>query len=462
MPTGANLPFLTYKDTGIQSVNTTLTPIEDENVVSQFLSQNSRVYLNGSNDVVLQQNVTDIAADHSITNMPNNLTFRIPNDGDAISKVLFSYSVNVESTSTSPSNFLSKAFGLELIKNVEVRVGNQLWQTLTPEDILARMGTEDDYDTKFEIYDSITSVRGPSATPLLMYNINPVHFLTAGKYNISGTIDLKIFSGSGDKLNTYLQVGAPNNDMLVKIYLNSIIAANSFTDISSATNFETSLIVKRHLLTDTEKIYVKDNVINSLIHTSQNVSKVLKWGTLPSDDGTEFNFTIDISDITINTSHLLIGISTSPYGRHGSTVGINPGLGTNYRQVYQPNPIAANSNAGPGIYDCLSHIELFINGSSVTGKLPSSYLLYGAKKMLGLTAGYDLPYYCVPLASTKFGVDSLVMSKLSSKKLVLSTNKTLFGGGAQDDNYKILANITGVGTNVVSYAGGNCSQQIAN
>ena len=97
MPTGANLPFLTYKDTGIQSVNTTLTPIEDENVVSQFLSQNSRVYLNGSNDVVLQQNVTDIAADHSITSMPNDLTFRIPNDGDAISKVLFSYSVNVES-----------------------------------------------------------------------------------------------------------------------------------------------------------------------------------------------------------------------------------------------------------------------------------------------------------------------------------------------------------------------------
>ena len=71
--------------------------------------------------------------------------------------------------------------------------------------------------------------------------------------------------------------------MVVKIYLNSIIGANSFTDISSAANFETSLIVKRHLLTDTEKIYVKDNVINSLIHTSQNVSKVLKWGTLPSD-----------------------------------------------------------------------------------------------------------------------------------------------------------------------------------
>ena len=67
-------------------------------------------------------------------------------------------------TSASPSNFLSKAFGLELIKSVEVRVGNQLWQTLTPEDILARMGTEDDYGAKFEIYDSIASVRGPSAT----------------------------------------------------------------------------------------------------------------------------------------------------------------------------------------------------------------------------------------------------------------------------------------------------------
>ena len=459
MPTGANLPFLTYKDTGIQSVNTTLTPIEDENVVSQFLSQNSRVYLNGSNDVVLQQNVKDIHEDHAITNMPTNLTFRIPNDGDAISKVLFSYSVNVSQISSTPGTFLSKAFGLELIKNVEVRVGNQLWQTLTPEDILARMGTEDDYGTRYDIYDSITSVKGPGKVT------DPggsfLSLTIADEYNISGTIDLKIFSGSGDKLNTYLQVGAPNNDMVVKIYLNNIIAANSFTDISSATNFETSLIVKRHLLTDTEKIYVKDNVINSLIHTSQNVSKVLKWSTIPLDAYAEFNFTIDLSDITINTSHLLIGISTSPYGRHGSTYRIQPGVGTNYRQRPQPNPTGADL-VNPGIYDCLSHIELFINGSSVTGKLPSSYLLYGAKKMLGLNAGYDLPYYCVPLASTKFGVDSLVMSKLSSKKLVLSTNKTLFGGGNLNDNYKILANITAVGTNVVSYVGGNCSQQIAN
>jgi len=459
MPTGANLPFLTYKDTGIQSVNTTLTPIDDENVVSQFLSQKSRVYLSGSNDVVLPEN---IPSDKSITNMPTDLTFRIPNDGDAISKIQFSYSLNVTQSYTLPSNFLSKSIGLELIKKVEVRVGNQLWQTLTPEDILARMTTEDEYNSKYDLYESITSVKGTQEPAF--YNSGVDSYFTLkhdAEYNISGTIDLKIFSGSGDKLNTYLQVGAPNNDMSVKIYLNSIIAANTFNDISTATNFETSLIVKRHLLTDTEKTYVNKNVINSLIHTSQNVSNVLQWGTLPSDSKTEFNFTIDLSAITISASHLLIGISTSPYGIYNSTTRIKGGEGTYYRRLSQPNT-EGTSAISPGIYDCLSHIELFVNGSSVTGKLPSSYLIYGAKKMLGLSTLFDVPYYCVPLASTKFGTDSLVMSKLSSKKLVLSTNKIMFGGGVYDSNYKILASVTAVGTNIVTYAGGNCSKQIAN
>lgn len=458
MPTGANLPFLTYKDTGIQSVNTTLTPIDDENVVSQFLSQKSRVYLSGANDVVLPEN---IPSDKSITDMPTDLSFRIPNDGDAISKIQFSYSLNVTQSSASPSNFLSKSLGLELIKKVEVRVGNQLWQTLTPEDILARMSTEDEYNSKYDLYESITSVKGSGTNGATLYTVSPYFSLVGGEYNISGTIDLKIFSGSGDKLNTYLQVGAPNNDMLVKIYLNSIKAANSFTDIASANNFETSLIVKRHLLTDTEKTYVKNNVVNSLIHTSQNVSKVLQWGTLPSDSKTEFNFTIDLGTITISASHLLIGISTSPYGIYSSSTRIEEGISTYYRQSSLPNPTGTNP-VNPGIYDCLSHIELFVNGSSVTGKLPSSYLIYGAKKMLGLTTAFDAPYYCVPLASTKFGTDSLVMSRLSSKKLVLSTNKIIFGGGTYNSDYKILASVTAVGTNVVTYVGGNCSQQIAN
>lgn len=461
MPTGANLPFVTYKDTGIQSVTTTISPIEDENVVSQFLSQGSRVYLNGSNDVVLDQDLG--GTNYSITSMPSYLTFRVPDDGDAISKIQFSYSFNFEQKTESPSNYISKTLGLELINKVEVRVGNQLWQTLTPQDILSRMVTEGDYSSGQEIFDSITCLRGENINQSTVLDITDRIYTTIpiGLYNVSGTIDLGVFSGSGAKLNSFIQAGAPNNDILVKIYFNSLKPERSLSDIGNISYFTTSLIVKRHIFTDVEKKYVKDNVINSVIHTSQNVSDVLKISSFPEDYKSPFTFTIDLSNITINASHLLLGVSITAYGDYSTTNSELKDLHSNYLKAYGLVN-GTNSAANQGLYDCLSYVELMINGSSVTGKLPSSYLLNNSKKFLGLNALPDFPFYCIPLASTKFGEGSLVMSKLSNKKLVLTTNGLLFGKKTISSTRKILTSVTAVGTNVVSYVGGNCSQQIAN
>ena len=457
MPSGANLPFYTYKDNGTQSVTTTISPIEDENVVSQFLSQGSRVYLNGSNDVVLDE---VLGTNNNIANMPPYITFRVPNEADAISKIQFSYSFNYEQTSAFPNDIVSKTLGLELINNVEVRVGNQLWHTLTPYDILSRLTTEGDYSSAQEIIESITTIRGEELTESIADYKDRYYKAPAGKYNISGTIDLGIFSGSGEKINSFIQAGAPNNDILIKIYLNSL-TTGALHDISSVTDFIPSLIVKRHIFTDTEKNYIKENVINSVIHTSQNVSKVLATTLPPIVSTSDFTFTIDLSNITINASHLLLGVSITGYGDHATTNTELTNISSNYLKTYGLVN-GTNSLVNQGLYDCLSYVELMIGGSSVTGKLPASYLLNNSKKFLGLSARSDFPFYCIPLASTKFGEDSIVMSKLSNKKLILTTNGRVFGTRAFDTARKILASVTAVGTNVVSYVGGNCSQQIAN
>ena len=459
MPTGANLPFVTYRDTGIQSVTTTISPIEDENVVSKFLSQGSRVYLNGSNDVVLDQDLGGTS--YSISSMPSYLTFTVPDDGDAISKIQFSYSFNFNQTSTSPNSLMSKTLGLELINKVEVRVGNQIWQTLTPQDILSRMVTEGDFSSEKEIFDSITSIRGEKITNNITKYEDRYYTVPVGKYVVSGTIDLGIFSGSGDKLNSFIQAGAPNNDILVKIYLNSLKTSSLYEINTTVENFTPSLIVKRHIFTEVEKKYIRDNVINSVIHTSQNISDVLSIGTFPTGTASPFTFTLDLSNININASHLLLGVSISAYGNYANTDSSLTNLHSNYLKAYGLVN-GTNKTINQGLYDCLSDVELIINGSSVTGKLPASYLLNNSKKFLGLNALPDFPFYCIPLASTKFGEDSLVMSKLSNKKLILTTNKVLFGDKSKTTERKILASVTAVGTNVVSYVGGNCSQQIAN
>lgn len=454
MPSPASLTFLTYKDSGSQSVTSTILPSEDENVVSRFLSQGPRVYLNGSGDNILDE---VLGSSETITNMPNSITFIIPDDCDALSKIHFSYSCDY--TTTSASSPISKSLGLELINKVEVRVGNELWETLKAEDILGRIVTEGDYSTSQEIYETITSIRGKDVdSTLLDPQQNAYNIPTTNPVFISGTLDLKIFSGSGDKINTFIQAGAPNNNVRLKIYFNDLIQAKSFSG-GTITNFRPSLIVRKHLFTDVEKKYIVDNVINSVIHTSQNVSSILSIGTFPSDELSEFTFHVDLANININTSHLLLCIQRTAYGDNESSGTLNGQL-TNYTRAYgQPN---GSGNVNPGFYDCITSVDLIINGSSVTGKLPASYLKTNAKKLLGLNSIVEFPYYCIPIASSKFAEDSLVMSKLSNKKLIISTNGNLFGTTTISTSRKIVANITAVGTNIITYVGGNCSKQLSN
>lgn len=463
MPSGATLPFVTYKDTGIQSITSTLTPLPDENVVSTFLSMPSRSYLYGSNDVVIEGEI-DIETTNGLatgtnvldSTLPDFQTFRVPDDADAISNISFSYEFDIESTSTA---YISKSLGFELIKKVEVRVGNQIWQTLTGEDIFARNISENNFLSPDEMWDTVTSIKGSNLTESYTEQIDGVYAFKSGKYNLSGTIDLKIFSGSGDKLNSFIQYGAPNNDIVLKIFYNKPQTLISFVDIVDSINLKNpKLTIKKYNFSQTEKDYINDNVLNNVVNTSQNIGVRFK-PTISGSTFTEKTFSININDFSIQTSHILITPVVTPYGDvvgNNSFAGVtSTGHGIYTRGFGTPHA----SSVKPGIFDFIKTAELFINGSSVTGKLPSSYLKTNAKRFLKLNSIREFPIYCIPLASEKFGLDSLVMSKLSNKKLILTFDEHLVGSVINDVT---LLNITAVGTNVVTYVGGECSQQIAN
>ena len=460
MPSGATLPFVTYKDTGIQSVTSTVTPLEDENVVSSFLSMPSRTYLHGSNDVVIEGESPPSGS--TLNDIPSEQTFRIPDDADSISKVSFVYNVDYEHTNEVE---VSKTLGFELIKKVEVRVGNQIWQTLTGEDIFARNVTENSFGSIDELYETATCVKGTSfleddldkAT-----NFSAYTFEAGGKYNLSGSIDLKLFCGGGDKLNTFLQSGAPNNDIVVKIFYNTISEKVSIQNPDKTKNLRNfQLIIKKHNFTATEQDYINKNIINNVINTSQNITKQFKLDTAPGSNFKEKTFSININDFSINASHILITPIVTPYGEGDPT---NFTASSAVKAVYSRGFGGVFSNATnamkPGIYDFVKEIDLLINGSSVTGKLSSAYLKTNAKKFIGLNYVRDDNIYCIPLASEKFGTDSLVLSKLSNKKLVITYDEALLGSNINVDS--TFFNITAVGTNVVTYVGGECNQQVAN
>lgn len=459
MPSGATLPFVTYKDTGIQSVTSTVTSLEDENVVSSFLSMPSRTYLHGSNDVVIEGE-TDIGTNTKLSQLPTVQVFRIPDDGDAISKVSFAYEFDHDIATGSAIN-ISKTLGFEIIKKVEVRVGNQIWQTLTGEDIFARNVTENFFASASELFESACRIQG---TQLLESDLHSasnisIYTLQTGKYNISGSIDLKLFCGSGDKLNTFIQNAAPNNDIVVKIFYNEIFPDVSVNQINTTLNLKNpTLIVKKHNFTEVEKNYISKNIINSVINTSQSVS--VKLDPLITNSSAFLEKTISVSRInefSINASHLLITPLVTPYGEGFVTDFSAASAHAVYSRAFGG---PRNSTIKPGIHDFVKYIELFINGSSVTGKLSSSYLKTNANKLIGLNYMSEFPIYCIPLASEKFGTDSLVLSKLSNKKLVITYDEAMLGTGTA--NNSTIFNITAVGTNVVTYVGGECSQQIAN
>ena len=456
MPSGSTLPFVTYKDTGIQSVTSTITPIEDENVVSSFLSMPSRTYLHGCNDVVIDGEI-DVGTNTKLSQLKGFQTFRIPDDADAISKVSFLYELDYDGTVTCN---ISKTLGFEIIKKVEVRVGNQIWQTLTGEDIFARNVTEN-FSSVSEIFESACRIQGPNLVESDLHSASDIslYTLAIGKYSISGSIDLKLFCGSGDKLNTFIQNAAPNNDIVVKIFYNTLVSNVSFSNIDDTLNLKNpKLIIKKHHFTEPEKNYISKNIINSVINTSQSVAAKLGSGITNSSAFLEKTLSISrINEFSINASHLLITPLVTPYGEGTDTEATNSSAHAVYSRAFGG---PRNASIKTGIHDFVKYIELFINGSSVTGKLSSSYLKSNAKKLIGLNCISEFPIYCIPLASEKFGTDSLVLSKLSNKKLVITYDEAMLGGVA--GNNSTIFNITAVGTNVVTYVGGECSQQIAN
>ncbi len=466
MPTGATLPFITYKDTGVQSVTSTLTPLEDENVVSTFLSNPSRTYLHGCNDVIVEGEIsvgTNTLADIGDTNADavKFQTFRIPDDCDAISKISFCYEFIVDNNNASEK--ISKTLGFELIDKVEVRIGNHLWQTLTGADIFARNITESNYASSNELFDTITNLRGNKITTWHgradttkgTYTLSD----TGDKYNVSGIVDLKIFSGSGNKINSFLQNGAPNNHIILKIFYNDVDDGKVITTISQAKylkNFK--LIVKKHNFTDVERNYINNNIINSVIHTSQGI-QFSPGDNIKAINATEnqtTDITIDLSTFTINASHLLVSITNSPYSTPTSTDMVDEVAG-----LYSQGFGALNAlSITKGLFDVISSIDLKINGSSVTGELPASYLRSSSHDFMGLKYMGEVPIYCIPLASEAFGSDCIVLSKLNNKKLFIKMHNNLLGGNVS--NSRAVINVTAVGTNIATYVGGECNLQISN
>lgn len=460
MPTGSDLPHFTFTAGGTQSVRTAVD--NSENPISSFLSADPKKYLSGANTVVIEETVKGTDNNSKINNLAEYVTFRLPDDCDAISDVLFHYEfiIGTGSDALAATNAkISKTIALELIDKVEVRVGNHVWQTLTAADIFARIATENYNGSGGEVVDSFTTARAPG--PVIDNSKGfTIEMETEYDKYISGDLDLKLFMGAGRRINSFIQAGAPNNQIDIRIYFNTIgVSSLDTASITNSQDFKASLIVTKHTFTAVEREYVRSNIVNSVINTSQNKTQYLKYlgVTVPSGDHTEVAYSININDFNLNTSHILVSVQQSPYGS-SPTTDQTLALKTGAYEWGATTP----RNSGDirhGVFDCLTHLEFFANGNSVTGKLPASSCMRSLKCVAGLTASELFFVYAIPLCSYAFGEDAPSLARLHNKKVVIYTTKHLLGS---TDVGNIKVNITAVGTNVVTYVGGQCNLQLSN
>ena len=304
----------TFNSTGSQSVCRANEADETRLIESEFLTKCTTQYINGSGMSFMSGTINlGTLRDSSPTE-----TFTLPSDVDAISEITLQMKLG-------PGAFhLSPTFLLDMIKKIEIKLGNLVVQTILPGDIYSRNLTE---------FGNII-------------NSNTFHRTTVhGYYVFSDDVDFSVsvpFTGRSTGVNKcFLQAGAITNALTMKVYYNVLPQGSDRLIMGSPGYISTGVCVFSHSITSTEKNFIAKNIINRPVNTSQSVVSAIT--------STTGSLTIDLSTVNINVSHILLNLNNSLFSSSGTAAAIpaitldepedNDGLN------YPNNPTVATGHA---------------------------------------------------------------------------------------------------------------------
>ena len=221
----------TFNTTGSQSV-CRANEADDLNLIeSEFITKCTTEYINGSGMSFTPGSISFT----SIKKAGASETFTLPSDVDAISEITLQMSV-------SQLENVSPTFILDVIKKIEVKLGNLVVQTILPGDIYARNSTE---------FGNVININTYKTTPNLYTG------LSANDFSLSIP-----FTGRSTGVNkSFLQAGAITNNLTVKIYYNTLSTSSveqlfSYPVGATSGTLTTGLCVFSHSMTFTEKNFI--------------------------------------------------------------------------------------------------------------------------------------------------------------------------------------------------------------
>lgn len=377
----SNVAINTFNSSGSQSVCRANKYADDTLIESDFLTKCTTKYINGTGQTVVQGSLTTFP-----TGLPgqstNHDTFSMPDDIDAISNIILTARMafdipagsdagnNQASFANSTAIYFSNTFLLTLINRIEIKLGGLVIDTLTSDSIFARNITETDNSCNM----SGSTLEGHEY-PNIYTNINrPNTTVGNGTAAIKDNViewSISIpFTGRSAKMSgAFLQAGSTNNTLTMKVYYNkfnpdmfadAVAVANTSheqeglhgagglwpifgiqkltsntTMIPENWKFSTSATVTTHMITETEKNFIRNNVVNRVVKTSEtleyqtprdftnidytppNVARDNQV-TLATPSGEYKQVSFDISKFECNCSHILLSLRVPGVNDEGS------------------------------------------------------------------------------------------------------------------------------------------------
>lgn len=529
----SNVAVKTFDSTGSQSLCRTNEYSGDEEVKSSFISKCQKLYISGSGETVIPGSL------RTFPTLNSTDTFYVNSDTDAISDITLNIEFKLKQATGVAANWhasVSKDIILGLIDKVEIKTGSLTVQTLTADDIyirnLTELGQPFTFSAPFELIasshvdgDGITDIaRAYKSTP--SKNIWKSAAYSSDVITIQAACSIPFIGRSNDMSRSLLQAGALTNAVTVKVYYNNIYINNSSPTVGShyqilsagngsenpdgvqyvsstsgdfldTAYFKSNIKVRTHIVSETEKKFISKNIIHKVLNTSTNVTKEIPRDTTITNlkEGvTEIE--VDLENVSLNVSHLLIGIRL-PHVKNKtlsvrSDLTIPPGSSVNrlfsdshHTNWYYPfdftTPFSvintqffyganlfnsAKANLFGYMPDAIESMELVI-GSDRTG------FINGASAKIGTCENFYLvnndknsAHYIINLAEKAFDTAGVPFSKTNNKKLLIKLNKHIFknGGGItknslSSDTYSqnAIITVTACGTQVQSVVGGSMS-----
>jgi len=459
-----NLAVQTFSSSGSQSVCRANKADSSRSITSDFISRCPIKYISGSGQSVITGTLKSLPNDGANANVE---TFRIPNNIDAISEMILNWTITIPKPESGnvydcSGIYYSKTLLLDSIEKIEVRHGGLVIQTLYPGDIYMRNYSELGYLTSNEDSFSVKT----DSTYLDMGSIIGNETISGETLNFS--ISIPFIGRTCLKDRSFVQTGAFTNILSLVVYYNgysttdishsSIIPLLHSFQPSQRTSLETRLSILTHLITDTEKNFMKQNIVNRVLNTSVGISNKGIYSKITNSHTGTTRYSIDLDSIDINVTHIMFclnvnvfqGSTTAPVqflkntgandfklkisalkNNTAISTGINR-LSSSWGESINDSPADISSSIRTpdvlGVFEgWLNNAELIL-GNETTGNiyptsLSSNQEEYSLKRC-------DKNFYILKLADNAFSTAGIPFSRIKNKSLILNINNRFFKNAA--------------------------------